>query len=79
MYLFDVCSGMSFGQDAIATGVAAQVKASLPWDMITNPPYAWGQLADAAVERDNMLEAIAMIEFAYWAADAEGAALAGTL
>jgi hypothetical protein len=79
MYLTDVHSGVSSGQGAIATSIAAQVKASSPWDMVTGPPHAWSQMADAAIERNNTPEAIAMIEFAYWAADAAEAALAGTL
>ena len=66
------------GQGPAGASVAAPAETSAPWDRVTNPAYAWGQLADAEVERNNIPEAIAMIEFAYWAADANEAALTGT-
>jgi hypothetical protein len=78
MYLPDIYFVMvSDGRSPTVASVAASAETSAPWDRVTSPSYAWSQLADAAVERNNTPEAIAMIEFAYWAADANEAALPG--
>jgi hypothetical protein len=80
MYLPDTYSVMvSDGSGPTITSVTVSAKTSAPWDRVTSPSYVWSQLADAAVERNNTPEAIAMIEFAYWAADANEAALPGVL
>ena len=79
MYLPDIYSVMvSDGRTPTVTSVTMSTETSAPWDLVTSPSYAWGLLADAEVERNNIPEAIAMIEFAYWAADANEAVLAGT-
>ena len=79
MYSADIYSVMVFDdRSPTVTSFAAPAETSAPWDRVTNPSYAWGQLADAEVERNNIPEAIAMIEFAYWAADANETALTGT-
>ena len=79
MYLSDISSVMVFdGQGRAAANIFMPVETSAPWDRVDRPSYAWGQLADAEVERNNIPEAIAMIEFAYWSADASETALAGT-
>jgi hypothetical protein len=70
---------VSDGSGPTVTSVTVSAKTPAPWDRVTSPSYAWSQLADAAVERNNTPEAIAMIEFAYWAADANEAALPGVL
>jgi hypothetical protein len=80
MYLPDISSVMVFdGPGPTVANVAASAETSAPWDRVTSPSYAWGQLADDAVERNNIPEATAMTEFAYWAADANEAALPGVL
>jgi hypothetical protein len=57
-----------------AVNVAPQVHKTESWAIVTNPPLAWSQEADAAIARGDVGEAIDMIWFAYLSADAgEGA------
>jgi hypothetical protein len=78
MYLSDIYSVMVFdGQGPAVANVAMPVETSAPWDRVARPSYAWSQLADIEIEQNNIPEAIAMIEFAYWAADAAETALPG--